>query len=165
MDVVMVAARAANNVIGAKGHMPWHVPADYAHFKRVTVGHPLVLGRVTFESIGKPLPDRQSIVVTRDSSWSYDGVLVASSVEEALQIAESVDGYDGLVNIGGGGHIYDLAMPHATHQILSEIHLSPEGDAFYPTFDEDAWRETRREEHLDEETPWVIRWLERVQAS
>ena len=83
--VVLVAARASNGVIGRRGDIPWHIPADFAHFKRVTVGHPLVLGRTTFEGIGKPLPDRQSIVVTRDPSWAYEGVLVASSVALAIR--------------------------------------------------------------------------------
>ena len=79
--VVLVAARATNGVIGRAGNIPWQIPADFAHFKRVTVGYPLVLGRTTFEGIGIPLPDRQSIVVTRDPDWAYAGVLVARSVQ------------------------------------------------------------------------------------
>lgn len=158
-QIVMVAARARNGVIGAGGHMPWHVPADFAHFKQVTVGHPLVLGRTTFESIGKPLPDRQSIVLTRDPDWSWEGVLVAGDLDEALRMAADLDD---LVNIGGGGAVYADAMPLATHQILSEIHLHPEGDTFYPDFDESEWVQTRHQSHLDDETPWEIRWLERA---
>ena len=157
-QVVLVAARATNGVIGLHGDIPWKIPADFAHFKRITVGHPLVLGRTTFEGIGKPLPDRQSIVVTRDPDWAYDGVLVARSVEEAVEIGA---GLDPLVNVGGGALVYRDAIGLATHQVLTEVHSSPEGDTHYPAFDEDAWRETRREEHLDHDPAYEIRWLER----
>ena len=124
VQVVLVAARAANGVIGLHGDIPWKIPADFAHFKRVTVGHPLVLGRTTFEGIGRPLPDRQSIVVTRDPDWAYDGVLVARSVEEAVEIGA---GLDDLVNVGGGAQVYADAIALATHQILTEVHASPRG--------------------------------------
>lgn len=155
----MVAARARNGVIGRDGKIPWRIPADFAHFKRVTVGHPLILGRTTFEGIGQPLPDRQSIVVTHNRDWSYDGVLVAGSVEEALRRAADLDD---VASIGGGAAIYAVAMPHATHQILTEVQATPEGDSLYPDFDEAQWRETAREDHSDDETPWVVRWLERT---
>ena len=156
--VVLVAARARNGVIGRHGDIPWHIPADFAHFKRVTVGHPLVLGRTTFEGIGKPLPDRQSIVVTRDPVWQYDGVLVARTVAEAIEIGA---GLDDLVNVGGGGLVYVDAMPLATDQILTEVHAEPEGDTHYPEFDEADWQESRREEHLENDPPYEIRWLAR----
>ncbi len=156
--VVLVAARARNGVIGRHGDIPWHIPADFAHFKRVTVGHPLVLGRTTFEGIGKPLPDRQSIVVTRDPAWHHDGVLVARTVAEALEVGA---GLDDIVNVGGGGQVYVDAMSLATDQILTEVHTEPQGDTHYPEFDEAGWRETRREEHLDNDPPYEIRWLVR----
>ena len=158
-QVVLVAARASNGVIGRHGDIPWHIPADFAHFKRVTVGHPLVLGRTTFEGIGKPLPDRQSIVVTRDRAWEWEGVLVATSVEEALEIGRSLD--DEVVNVGGGAQVYRVALPLATDQILTEVHAEPEGDTHYPEFDEAEWQETRREEHLENDPPYEIRWLVR----
>ena len=157
--VVLVAARGQNGVIGSGGGIPWKIPADFAHFKRVTVGHPLVLGRTTFEGIGKPLPDRQSIVVTSDPDWSWDGVLVARSVPEAIDLGPSLD--DELVNVGGGAHVYRAAMELATDQILTEVHLSPAGDTHYPEFDETDWRETRREGHTDHDPAYEIRWLER----
>ena len=154
----MVAARARNGVIGYRGKIPWRIPADFAHFKAMTIGHPLILGRTTFEGIGSPLPRRQSIVLTRDPSWSYEGVLVAPSIDEALALAADLDD---VVSIGGGAAVYEVAMPHATHQILTEVQTEPEGDTHYPAFDEGAWRETACEDHLDDETPWLIRWLER----
>ncbi|MCW2761819.1 MAG: dihydrofolate reductase [Marmoricola sp.] len=156
--VVMVAARAANGVIGRDGDIPWKIPADFAHFKRVTIGHPLVLGRTTFEGIGVPLPGRQSIVVTRGPDWSYEGVLVARSVKEAIEIGA---GLDEVVSIGGGAHVYRDAIDLATDQILTEVHASPDGDTHYPEFDESEWRETRREEHPDNDPAYEIRWLER----
>jgi dihydrofolate reductase len=157
--VTMVAARASNGVIGRDGDIPWRIPADFAHFKRVTVGHPLVLGRTTFEGIGKPLPERQSIVVTRDPNWSYEGVLVARSVEEAVEIGA---GLDELVMIGGGAHVYRDAMALATDQILTEVHAEPEGDTHYPEFEKAHWLETRRQQHLDNDPPYEVRWLERL---
>ena len=161
-QVVLVAARATNGVIGLRGDIPWKIPADFAHFKRVTFGHPLVLGRTTFEGIGSPLPGRQSIVVTSDPSWAHDGVLVARSVEEAVEIGT---GLDETVMVGGGAQVYRDALPLATEQILTEVHASPEGDTHYPEFDESQWRETGREGHLDNDPPYEIRWLERVMTS
>ncbi len=159
MRVVLVAARAANGVIGDHGDIPWHIPADFAHFKRVTIGHPLVLGRTTFEGIGRPLPDRQSIVVTSDPAWHHEGVLVARSVDDAIDLG---GGLDDVVMVGGGGHVYRAAMPRATEQILTEIDARPEGDTHYPEFDEAQWRETAREEHLDNDPAYAVRWLVRA---
>ena len=158
-QVVLVAARARNGVIGHLGDIPWKIPADFAHFKRVTVGHPLVLGRTTFEGIGEPLPDRQSIVVTRDPGWACEGVLVARGVEEAIEIAA---GLDELVMVGGGAQVYRDAFAHATHQILTEVHLDPDGDTHYPEFAEAEWLESRREGYLGHDPAYEIRWLERV---
>jgi dihydrofolate reductase len=157
--VVLVAARATNGVIGLDGNIPWKIPADFAHFKRVTVGHPLVLGRTTFEGIGKPLPDRQSIVVTGDPDWSHEGVLVARSVAEAIEMGA---GLDDVVNVGGGALVYRDAMALATDQILTEVDLEPEGDTHYPEFTELDWHETRRESHHDHDPSYDVRWLERA---
>jgi dihydrofolate reductase len=118
-----------------------------------------VLGRTTFEGIGKPLPDRQSIVVTSDTEWAHDGVLVARSVQEAIDLGRSLD--HETVNVGGGAQVYADALALATDQILTEVHLAPEGDTHYPEFDEGEWRETRREGHTDHDPGYEIRWLER----
>ena len=156
--VVLVAAHGVNRVIGNAGEIPWHLPEDFAHFKRVTVGHPLVLGRTTFEGIGRPLPDRQSIVVTSNPDWQWEGVLVARSVAEAIALGEELDD---VVMIGGGAGVYRDALPVATEQVLTEVDAEPEGDTHYPEFDESEWTETRREEHLDHDPAYVVRWLER----
>ena len=156
---MLVAARARNGVIGRHGDIPWRLPADFAHFKRVTLGHPLVLGRTTFEGIGRPLPGRQSIVITSDPDWSFEGVLVARSVAEAVARGHELDE---TVMVGGGAQVYADAIDLATHQILTEVHASPEGDTFYPDFDPAAWRETAREEHPEDSPSWHVTWLERI---
>jgi dihydrofolate reductase len=141
MTVTLIAAVAKNGVIGADGGIPWHLPEDFAHFKATTLGHTLVMGRATYESIGRPLPGRATIVLTRDPDWSADGVLTAGSVEEALAMAE------GDVFVAGGAAVYEAALPHADQQLLSEVDLEPAGDTCYPAFDRDEWQEVSREPH------------------
>lgn len=142
MSVTLIAAVARNGVIGADGGIPWHLPEDFAHFKATTLGHTLVMGRATYDSIGRPLPGRTTIVVTRDPQWSAEGVEVAHSVEDALAMAG-----DGEVFVAGGATIYEQAMPRADVLLISEVDLEPEGDTIFPPIDPAAWRQTRREEH------------------
>ena len=142
--VVMVAAVADNGVIGRGGDIPWSLPEDLKHFRATTKGNTVVMGRSTYESIGHPLPYRTNVVVTRNPGWVADGVFVAPSVEAAIEQAQ---GYDGDVMVIGGGEIYRLAMPLATHQVLTEVHQSPAGDTTYPEWDRSAWGETARERH------------------
>lgn len=159
--VSLVAARARNGVVGVSGGLPWRIPGDFAHFKATTLGHPLVLGRTTFEGIGRPLPGRRSIVVTTDASWTHDGVLVARSVEEAVRLACDLD--PEVVHVGGGARVYAAAFALADEQVLTEVDLAPDGDTRYPDFPEEAWVEERREEHPGEgDVPaWTVRWLAR----
>ena len=154
-SVVLVAAVADNGVIGADGELPWHLPDDLAHFRRVTTGNVVIMGRKTFESIGRPLPRRTNIVVTRQPDWTADGTITASSLTEALDVAEE---YDGDAMVIGGSQIYALAMPLADRQVLTEVHATPEGDVTYPPFDRAEWEETRREEH----DGYAFVWLERA---
>lgn len=142
--VVLVAAVAENGVIGAGGDIPWRIPEDFAHFKRTTLGHTLLMGRATYDSIGRPLPGRTTVVLTRDRDWSVDGVLVAHDLDAAMALA---DGLDGDLMVAGGAQVYRDALPHADEQVLTEVHRSPEGDTFYPAFDPAAWQETSREAH------------------
>ena len=141
MTVTLIAAVARNGVIGAGGGIPWHLPEDFAHFKATTLGHTLVMGRATYESIGRPLPGRTTIVLTRDPDWLAEGVLVANSLEDALALAE------GDVFVAGGAAVYEAALPYADEQLLSEIDLEPEGDTYYPDFDRAEWPEVSREHH------------------
>lgn len=153
--VTLVAAVAENGVIGLGGKIPWHLPEDFAHFKRTTSGHTLILGRTTHEGIGRALPDRTTIVLTSDRGWHDDGVLVARSVAEALAMADDLPGE---VMVGGGAAVYAAALPSADVQIISEVHERPEGDTWYPPFDRAEWVETDREARAGFD---VVTWVRR----
>lgn len=152
--VVLVAAVADNGVIGADGDIPWRIPEDFAHFKATTLGHVLLMGRATYESIGRPLPGRTTVVLTRDPSWSADGVLVAASLEAGLALADDLPGE---VMVVGGAAVYAEAMPLADEQVLTEVHLSPSGDTFYPDVERTAWVEDRREALDGHDRVWLLR--------
>ena len=139
---VIVAAVARNGVIGADGGMPWHLPADLARFKRITTDHALIMGRKTFESIGRPLPGRTNIVLTRDESWQRDGVTVAGSLAEAYSIADRL-GIDAFVV--GGAAVYEAALQDVDVLEITEVDLAPEGDTFFPDIDGSHWQEVARE--------------------
>jgi dihydrofolate reductase len=162
--VTLVAAVADNGVIGAAsdsdrgGDIPWRIPADFAHFKALTLGHVLVMGRATYDSIGRALPGRTTIVLTRDRGWQAPGVLVAPNLDAALELAE---GLPGEVYVVGGASVYAAALDRADAQVLTEVHLRPDGDTHYPEFDRSAWVERRREPHPDAEVPHEFVWLER----
>jgi dihydrofolate reductase len=156
--IVLVAAVADNGVIGRDGDIPWRIPEDMKHFREVTRGHPVVMGRRTYESIGRPLPQRTNIVVSRTPGWSAEGVTAAPSVEAALDVAREVAGRTGGdVMVMGGATIYQAAMAVADVQVLTEVHQAPEGDTFYPAFDRSAWVETRREPHEGYDFVWLER--------
>ena len=142
--VVLVAAVADNGVIGADNAIPWRIPEDLRHFRAVTLGHAVVMGRLTFESLGRPLPDRTDVVVSRQPGWSADGATAVGSLEDALAAAREVPGD---VMVIGGAQIYAAAMPLADVQVLTEVHQTPDGDTRYPEFDRDQWHETERERH------------------
>ena len=135
--MVAVAAYAANRVIGDHGGIPWHIPEDFAHFKAETLGHTLLMGRATFDAIGRPLPGRRTVVVTRNPTWAHDGVDVVHTFGEALDLA---DRGPGDIVVAGGSQVYEQAMPLLTHQVLTEVHRVVDGDALYPEFDPaDEW--------------------------
>jgi dihydrofolate reductase len=140
--VVMIAAVARNGVIGDGPDIPWRIPGEQAVFKRLTMGHTLVMGRTTYESIGRPLPGRETIVLTRSRTWSADGVHVAHSFVDALARAALLPGE---VIVAGGAQVYAEGMPFAAEQIITEVPLSPPGDAFYPEIDTAVWEAVERE--------------------
>lgn len=143
--VTLVAAVASNGVIGAGGGIPWRVPGEQVTFKRLTMGHVLVMGRRTYESIGRPLPGRTTIVVTRDPQWSApDGVLVCADVQEALRKAATIDAE---VYVAGGAQVYGEALPHADRIVLTRVDAAPVGDTYFPDLDWEQWREVSREPH------------------
>lgn len=141
VPVAMIAAVGDNGVIGVGNAIPWRLPTDFAHFKRTTMGKPLIMGRKTFESIGKPLPGRTSIVVTRQAGYRPEGVLVADSLVAALERAQAVAAADGApeVMIGGGGEIYREAMPLADRLYITHVAASPAGDTRFPPIDPAVW--------------------------
>ncbi len=146
-ELVAVAAVARNGVIGADNGLPWRVSSDLKHFKALTMGKPLILGRRTFESLQRPLPGREIIVVTRDPRFSPAGVRIAHSPLEALAVARRLAkalGVDEIV-VGGGAQIFGALIDETRRIELTEIALEPEGDAFFPSLDMAQWRETKRE--------------------
>jgi dihydrofolate reductase len=144
--ISLVLARADNGVIGNKGGIPWRIPDDMKRFKALTMGHPIVMGRKTWDSFPrKPLPGRTNIVITRDAGWQAEGALVAHSLDDALAKARTENPAE-IAVIGGAG-IYLAALPLATLVHLTEVHAIPEGDVVLPAFDAKAWREVGREEH------------------
>lgn len=140
MTLTLLAAVGRNGVIGRDNGLPWHLPEDLRHFKAVTMGHTLVMGRKTYDSIGRPLPGRRTIVVTRQPDWAADGVSVAGSLEQALSAAGPDE-----VFVVGGGEVYAQALPLADRLLLTEVDQSPEGDAWFPAFDRQLWREVARD--------------------
>ena len=135
----MIVAMGENRVIGTGGSIPWHLPADFKHFKVLTTGHPIVMGRKTFESIGKPLPDRTNIIVTRDADYQYDGVVVVGSPDAALTAAGAAEGADEVFIIGGA-EMYKLFLPQANRVYLTVVHGAFEGDTFFPELNVNDWR-------------------------
>ncbi|MEU4608169.1 dihydrofolate reductase [Kribbella sp. NPDC023972] len=137
MSIILIAAVGANGVIGRDNDLPWRIREDLQRFKQLTLGHTLVMGRKTYDSIGRPLPGRRTVVVTRQPDWSADGVEAVHTLEEALE-------YDGHLYVAGGGEIYRQALPYADRLELTEVAHSPAGDVTFPTLTPQAWTETAR---------------------
>lgn len=143
MQISLVAAMAADRVIGKDGQMPWHLPEELQHFKAITLGKPVIMGRRTFESIGRPLPGRHNIVISRQKLELPEGVSLVSSPEEALAVAAKADE----VMIIGGGEIYRQFMPYASRMYLTMIALEVDGDTRFPAYEPDEWTMTLLREH------------------
>jgi len=139
--ITIIAALARNRVIGRGNRMPWHISDDLKRFKALTMGHPVVMGRKTFESIGKPLPGRDNIVITHSHAFAAPGCRVLHSLAEALTATQGA----AQVFVIGGAEIYALALPLADRLQLTEIEAAIDGDAYFPDFDRSAWREVSRE--------------------
>jgi dihydrofolate reductase len=145
--VSIIAAMDRNRLIGNENQLPWHLPADLAHFKQVTMGKPIIMGRKTYESIGRPLPGRTNIVLTRSSDFNAEGVLTANTLEQALNQVSAEDE----VMIIGGSTIYELTLPRADRLYLTYVENSFEGDAWFPDFDLEQWHIVASEEHSADE--------------
>lgn len=140
MNISLIAAMAHHRVIGKNNQLPWHLPADLKHFKTITTGKPVIMGRKTYESIGKPLPNRQNIVLTTHQEWSAEGVTTVHSWEEALLACDSASE----VVVIGGAQLYQQTLAIATHLYLTFIDAEIEGDAFFPEWNQSEWIEIDR---------------------
>ncbi|MYM83607.1 dihydrofolate reductase [Duganella sp. FT50W] len=141
--LTIIVATDAQRGIGINNTLPWKLPEDLAHFKRTTSGHPIIMGRKTFDSIGRPLPNRRNIVVTRNDNWTRDGVERVGSLDAAIALLDGAEGF-----VIGGAEIYQQALPLADQLIITQIAHTFDCDAFFPAIAADAWQETAREEHV-----------------
>jgi dihydrofolate reductase len=145
MIISFVVAAATNNAIGKDGKLPWHLPNDMRHFKNVTWGMPVVMGRKTFESLGKALPGRKNIVITRQPGWTAEGVLVVKNIEDALFIVKEADAKEAMVI--GGGEIYKTLFPKAWRIYLTRVEAEPEADTFFPSIRPEEWHLMSQQDH------------------
>jgi dihydrofolate reductase len=166
IPLILVVAMAENGVIGRDNRLLWRLKTDLGRFRRLTMGKPMIMGRRTFQSIGKPLPGRETIVLTRDAGFSAEGVHVARDWKEAVAKGEGLAARmrADAVAVAGGAEIYALALPHVQTLYLTEVQTAPEGDAVFPSFDRSQFREVKRESHPkgpDDEHPFTFIDLER----
>ncbi len=145
VKLALVVAVAENGVIGKDNALPWRLPKDLKYFKETTMGHPIIMGRLTYDSIGRPLPGRKNIVITRQPDWAAEGTFTAHSIDAALEKAnDSVNSWAMLI---GGANLYQQALPLCQRLYLTEVHAAVEGDAYFPDFNRGQWVETSRERH------------------
>ncbi len=159
--LTLVVAIDTERGIGIDNALPWHLPEDLAHFKRTTSGHPIIMGRKTFDSIGRPLPKRRNIVVTRNPEWQHDGVETATSLDAAIGLAGAAE-----VFIIGGAQIFVESLPRAHRMIVTEIGKTFDCDTFFPVIDPQQWNEVSREQHQSEQSglPYAFVVYERQKA-
>lgn len=149
MRISLIVAVDRTGVIGRKGTLPWRLPEDLKRFRELTTGHPVIMGRKTHESIGRPLPKRTNIVLSRDANLEISGCVVCADLEAAFDEAREIEDTEAFVI--GGARVYQAALPHAARIYLTRVHATVSGDVRLPTIDPEAWRETHREEHPADE--------------
>jgi|TARA_B110000211_G_scaffold104674_2_gene121806 dihydrofolate reductase len=149
MKCALIVAMAENQTIGIDNTLPWHLPNDLKYFKQVTMAKPIIMGRKTYESIGRPLPGRTNIVITRQSDYQAEGIVVVNSLQQALDKAESISadaGHDEVMVIGGA-EIYQQALLQADRLYITHVYADVKGDAFFPSVNWNDWQEAQREDH------------------
>ncbi|MBG6222988.1 MULTISPECIES: dihydrofolate reductase [unclassified Janthinobacterium] len=156
--LTIIVATDQQGGIGIDNTLPWTLPEDLAHFKRMTTGHPILMGRKTFDSIGRPLPNRRNIVITRNAQWRHEGVETAASLEEAIALLDGAEGY-----VIGGAEIYKQALPLTQRVIITEIGQTFDCDAFFPAIEHAVWQETARVSQVSEKSglPYAFVTLQR----
>ncbi|MFV1921499.1 MAG: dihydrofolate reductase [Methylotenera sp.] len=140
----IIVAVATNNVIGLNNTLPWHLPEDLKRFKALTMGHHIIMGRKTYESLGRLLPGRTTVIVTRNQKYAVDGAIVVHSLEEAIKVSK----LDDEVFLIGGAELYALGLSYANRLYITEVHAEYAGDAYFPAIDYSNWRESSREQHV-----------------
>lgn len=146
--ITIVVAMGLGNEIGANNQLLWHLPTDLKHFKEITTGHPIIMGRKTYESIGKPLPNRTNIVVSRKKDWFEEGILIVGSLKEAIKFAKKMDEE---IFIIGGGNIYEQTIDLADQLEVTQVNANLEADIFFPEIDEKIWKKTEEINHEKDE--------------
>lgn len=159
MPFTIIVAMDRQRGIGIRNSLPWHLPEDLAHFKRTTTGHPIIMGRKTFESIGRPLPNRRNIVVTRNRSWQHVGVEVVASLDQAAQLTAGQQAF-----VIGGAQIYEHALPMTNRLIVTEIDQTFDCDTFLPPLDASVWKETARTPHRSEKNGFEYAFVQYEKA-
>ncbi|HQR19403.1 MAG TPA: dihydrofolate reductase [Burkholderiaceae bacterium] len=155
----LIVARARNGVIGKDNAMPWKIPGEQAYFKRVTMGHPIIMGRRTWQSIGRPLPGRRSIVVSRNAAFKAPGAAVVASLDAALALCTGTDE----AFVIGGAELYRIALPRADRLLITEIDHEFDGDTFFPAPDAAQWKEAARDHHAPTpERPYAVDYVDYV---
>ncbi|MFY0640787.1 MAG: type 3 dihydrofolate reductase [Bermanella sp.] len=154
MKLALIAAYAQNRVVGIDNKLPWHLPEDLKYFKRCTSGKAIIMGRKTFDSIGRPLPNRTNIVISRNPEFNVNGVKVVSTLDEAIELAKAVNEINGIdeIMVIGGATIYELTLPLADRLYLTHVHANVEGDAYFPEVDFSSWHEVERADYSASET-------------
>jgi dihydrofolate reductase len=149
----LIVARADNGVIGVDNQLPWHLPCDLKYFKQVTMGKPVVMGRKTFESIGRPLPGRTNVVITRNAIWSAPGTRVVGSLADALKLATAQADLDGAdeVMVIGGATLYREAIDQVDRMYVTQVHAAPDGDTFFEAPDQEKFTRTTVEDHAGDD--------------
>lgn len=150
MLISIIVAASENNVIGRDNQLPWHLPADLKYFKQTTIGKPIIMGRKTFESVGRPLPGRPNIVITRQADYSREGIIVTGSLQAALEAARTFDTPE--VFITGGSEIFTQALPLLVQRVyLTRVHADVEGDSFFPELAQEQWKLVSSHPHSADE--------------
>ncbi len=142
-NISLIVALAKNNVIGLNNTLPWHLPEDLKHFRALTTGHHIIMGRKTYESLGRLLPDRTTVIVTRNNDYQVDGALIAHSLDAAIALCEN----DDEVFVIGGAELYQVGIKLANKLYITELELDVPGDAYFPAYDVAEWQESSREAH------------------